>query len=290
MKLVLISNPASGRSKKEKIERAVEILRDGGAHEVLLRWTEKARDGTRLAREAAGQGADAIIAAGGDGTVNEVLNGLAGTPTPMGVIPLGTANCYALEVGIPLDAGQAAKAILDSERMSISLGKTGETLFLLMAGIGYDAEVVHRLEEDALSWKRKLGKADLSVDWPDAPGGLSSAAASRYHGGGETVARRYSVIIGNARSMEGIHVTPLADLAERRWMYASFSKRISDRCFGTAGAFFEAESIFDFETSSTGSAGRSGSKATNRLPCNWTETAYGILPRLSSWRPGRCRS
>ncbi len=224
MKLVLISNPASGRSRKEKIEQAVEILRNGGVHEVLLQWTEKPRDGIRLAREAACQGADAVIAAGGDGTINEVLNGLAGTPTPMGVIPLGTANCYALEVGIPLDAGRAAKAILDSERISISLGKTGETFFLLMAGIGYDAEVVHRLE-DALSWKRKLGKAAYLLI------GLKRLAVYRpprlrvIMDGGEPV-EGYSVIIGNARSYGGqFHVTPLADLDEETLDVCLFQRK-----------------------------------------------------------------
>ncbi len=74
----------------------------------------------------------------------------------MGVI-LGNGELLCLEVGIPLDAGQAAKALLESEKRSISLGKAGETYFLLMAGIGFDAEIVHRLE-DTLSWKRKLGK------------------------------------------------------------------------------------------------------------------------------------
>ncbi len=224
MKLVLISNPASGRSKKGKVEQAVQILRNGGVHEVLLRWTEKARDGTRLAREAAHQGADAVIAAGGDGTINEVLNGLAGTPTPMGVIPLGTANCYALEVGIPLDASRAAKAILDSERKSISLGKTGETFFLLMAGIGYDAEVVHRLE-DALSWKRKLGKAAYLLL------GLKSLLVYRppqlrVSMDGSDPVEGYAAIIGNARSYGGrFRVTPQADLEEEALDVCLFQRK-----------------------------------------------------------------
>lgn len=224
MKWVLISNPASGRSKKEKIDRAVEILRDRGSHEVLPQWTERPRDGTRLAREALRQGADAVIAAGGDGTINEVLNGLAGTSVPMGVIPLGTANCYALEVGIPLDALRAAQAILDSEKVCIPLGKAGETYFLLMAGIGYDAEVVHRLE-DALGWKRKLGKAAYLLM------GLKRLVV--YHppklrvimDGGEPV-EGYSVIIGNARSYGGrFQVTPGAGFSEEALDVCLFQRK-----------------------------------------------------------------
>ncbi|MBI3695904.1 MAG: NAD(+)/NADH kinase, partial [Acidobacteria bacterium] len=106
------------------------------------------------------EGADLILVCGGDGTVNEVVNGLAGTPTPLAVLPAGTANVMAVETGLPLDPVRAAALLPQLEPRRISLGRvTGETwaarYFLLLCGVGLDARIVYNLN---LQWKSYLGK------------------------------------------------------------------------------------------------------------------------------------
>ena len=140
---VIIGNPNSGRAGDEGyLERFAKILRSGGlAVEVLN--TEHPNHATELASLA---GDRLVVAAGGDGTVNEVLNGLSPEAT-LGVLPLGTANVLARELGLPLDTERACERILRGERVRIDLGvatdREGfERRFACMAGIGFDAHVV----------------------------------------------------------------------------------------------------------------------------------------------------
>lgn len=96
---------------------------------------------TDLAREAARNGYDAVIAAGGDGTVNEVVNGIAGTETALAVIPGGTANVWTREVGSPRHPGSVAAMLEQGQRRRIDLGIAGGRYFLLMASFGLDSAV-----------------------------------------------------------------------------------------------------------------------------------------------------
>ena len=154
----LIINPASGGARKLDIGRCEGIATELGFALDILR-TEHAGHATLLARQASGAGAHLIIAAGGDGTVNEVINGLALTGTPLGIVPLGTANVLALETGIPPEPEAALRLALATEPKSISLGniRAGEhsQYFCLMAGAGFDARVVHNVNT---SLKQYLGK------------------------------------------------------------------------------------------------------------------------------------
>ena len=105
---------------------------------------------------------DVVIAAGGDGTVNEIANGLAGldSPPPIGLIPLGTANVLAAEIGLATTAHAAAKAILVGKRRAIRLGLANGRHFVLMASAGLDAQVVAGLD---LAFKRRMGR--LAYVW-----------------------------------------------------------------------------------------------------------------------------
>jgi diacylglycerol kinase (ATP) len=85
---------------------------------------------------------DAVVAAGGDGTINEVVNGLLGTDLPLGVIPLGTVNVLALELGILKDPEQVARTIVFGPARSVNVGSANGRAFLLMAGAGFDGRVV----------------------------------------------------------------------------------------------------------------------------------------------------
>jgi diacylglycerol kinase (ATP) len=116
-------------------------------------WTRSAAHGEELAREAAAEGYDAVVAVGGDGTVNQVVNGIAGTPTALAVIPGGTANVWAGEVGGPRHPGSVAALLERGERRQIDLGIAGGRYFLLMASLGIDsivADLTHRLVKERL--------------------------------------------------------------------------------------------------------------------------------------------
>jgi YegS/Rv2252/BmrU family lipid kinase len=110
-------------------------------------WAETSApgDATAISARAAAEGVPLIFACGGDGTLNETINGLAGTDTTMSVIPAGTVNLWARELHMlrpPLDAVQMAVL---GERRRIDLGKAGERYFLLMASYGVDASVTHHV-------------------------------------------------------------------------------------------------------------------------------------------------
>jgi YegS/Rv2252/BmrU family lipid kinase len=131
--------------------------------------TVRQGDGTRLARLAAEDGAQVAIAAGGDGTVNEVANGLMGTDVALGVLPLGTGNVWAKELGLPgwlmpyrHPLREAAQGLLDSSVRCIDVGRANGRHFLLWVGVGFDAEVAHEVEP-LMDMRRRLGNVLYAV-------------------------------------------------------------------------------------------------------------------------------
>ena len=143
---VIIGNPNSGSAGEEGyLERFAETLRASGL-EIELLNTERPDHATELAAMA---GDRLVIAAGGDGTVNEVVNGLSKGAT-LGILPLGTANVLARELGLPLKAEDACERILTGtpSRMDIGVAtdeEGTERRFACMAGIGFDANVIREV-------------------------------------------------------------------------------------------------------------------------------------------------
>jgi diacylglycerol kinase family enzyme len=129
----------------ERIERA---LRESG-HQPVFVATEGPRTAAALARRSIEGGADLVLAAGGDGTINEVAQGLIHSEVPMGVLPAGTANVLAVETGMALDPVAAAARVSDCQPRRVAAGllhtAEGPRHFLLMAGMGLDALVVYRV-------------------------------------------------------------------------------------------------------------------------------------------------
>jgi diacylglycerol kinase (ATP) len=140
---VIIGNPNSGRAgDRDFLERHAEALRSSGLSTEVLN-TEYPNHATELA---AGAGERLVVAAGGDGTVNEVINGLSPHAT-LGILPLGTANVLARELGLPLDAEGACRRIMEGGETRVDLGIAiddagNERRFACMAGVGFDAKVV----------------------------------------------------------------------------------------------------------------------------------------------------
>lgn len=109
---------------------------------LTVSYTRGPEDATVQAREAANDGGfDVVVAVGGDGTINEVANGLAGTGTEMGIIPLGTENVLAKEMGIPLRVDKACHHLITTRPHPLDLGQAGDRYFICFAGIGFDAHV-----------------------------------------------------------------------------------------------------------------------------------------------------
>lgn len=152
---MIIFNPTAGQASSlmQELEAAAQVWQDHG-WEVDLQPTAAAGEATRLARRAADNGYHIVAAAGGDGTINEVVNGLAGSTTALAPLPFGTMNVWARELGLPLNPRAAAEALLTWQVRTIDLGRVCGRYFLLMAGIGFDAAVTAGVLPHV---KRRLG-------------------------------------------------------------------------------------------------------------------------------------
>ena len=155
VRALIVFNPIAGQasSLEHDLYAAGKVWSERG-WKVDMQPTAGPGDGTRIAREAAALGYDVVAAAGGDGTVNEVVNGLAGTATALAALPVGTVNVWVREIGLPLQPRAAAEALLNAQVRAIDLGRAGDRYFLLMAGVGFDAAVTAEVRP---AEKRRLG-------------------------------------------------------------------------------------------------------------------------------------
>src|SRR5258708_3947142 len=113
-KAVLLYNPLSGRRRERRhadVEAAAAVLRDAGV-EAITEATRGQAETAHQTRQAIADGCDTIFACGGDGTIHDVLQGVVGSDVALGIIPLGTANALAHDIGLPLTAVGAARAAL----------------------------------------------------------------------------------------------------------------------------------------------------------------------------------
>ena len=156
--MVIIFNPVAGRRRAALLWRVLDVLVHNGVR-LDVAETRCSGDAACLAREAASRGEKLVVAAGGDGTIAEVANGLLGTGVRLGVIPLGTANVLAHELALPFAprAVAAALAFGRTRRLwpGLARGTNGARLFVQMLGVGFDAYVVHHLP---LAMKRVFGR------------------------------------------------------------------------------------------------------------------------------------
>ena len=159
MRLQLIANPVAGRGAMALIQQARQRLLDSG-NDVELFLTRGRGDAERYAALAAAGGFDRIVVAGGDGTVNEVVNGMAADSPPLAILPLGTTNVLALEIGLPRRFEEACDLALHGKATPIYLGLADQRRFVLMAGVGFDADVVRGVN---LRLKRAFGKGAYLV-------------------------------------------------------------------------------------------------------------------------------
>lgn len=202
MRALILYNPAAGQAGQlqSELEAAADVWREAG-HQVALTATTHAGAATQLARQAAADGYDVLIAAGGDGTINETINGLAGTQTALATLPLGTMNVWARELGLPLQPRQAAAAMLNWRIRPIDLGRADGRYFLLMAGIGFDAAITAAVDPGA---KRRFGA--LAYIWSGIEQALRiRGTRMRITIDGRSMrARVLMIVIGNSQLYGGL--------------------------------------------------------------------------------------
>jgi diacylglycerol kinase (ATP) len=145
---IVIANPTAGSYAQHahQIQETISFLRFSG-WQAELKLTYASGDARNLAREAVQQGINVVVAVGGDGTINEIIQELACSETALGVLPVGTVNVWAREVGIPLDNERARDILVSGQTRRIDLGKINDRYFLLMVGIGIDGEVTYAVEK-----------------------------------------------------------------------------------------------------------------------------------------------
>ena len=156
--MVIVFNPVAGRRRAHLLWRVLDVLVANGVR-LDLAETHRAGHAETLAREASQRGEEMVVAAGGDGTIAEVANGLMGSNVRLGVIPLGTANVLAHELGLPFAPKSVAAALAFGRTCTLWPGQTngpdGTRLFVQMLGVGFDAHVVHNLP---FALKKAFGK------------------------------------------------------------------------------------------------------------------------------------
>ncbi|HJP41447.1 MAG TPA: diacylglycerol kinase family protein [Dehalococcoidia bacterium] len=150
----ILINPAASRASKFRQSRALKILGSYGV-EASVRIAEEPGDLQTLSKSAANGGVDLVFVVGGDGAVREVADGLVGSESALAVLPAGTANVWAKEIGVPNRFGEAIRAHVQGQRLRVDLGRAGNEPFLLMASLGWDAEIVRRVGG---TWKKRLGE------------------------------------------------------------------------------------------------------------------------------------
>jgi YegS/Rv2252/BmrU family lipid kinase len=194
---LVIYNPMAGRRRRRLLDRVLDALGATGAVVTLVETAYPGHAET-IAQTARSGCYDALVAAGGDGTINEIVNGMSGGDLPLAVVPIGTVNVLANEIDMPLGSAALAAVIAAGRRRRIHLGEVGGRLFTMMAGIGFDAQVVDGVD---LGLKRRIGKLAYGVEtvrrmavWGLAPYRITIdgvahdcasaiAAKGRYYGG-----------------------------------------------------------------------------------------------------------
>ena len=190
--ILVILNPAarSARAKNtwKKIERFPHCT---------LRTTSAPGDARAAAERAVGEGFTTIVAAGGDGTINEVVNGIAGSEVALGILPVGTMNVFAAELGLPGGLDEAWSIIRAGHTRRIDLARANSRYFVQLAGVGLDAQVV---EETSWNFKKNFGPLSYVISAAQ----IASRKPPRLLVEADGVEREGSfVLIGNGRYYGG---------------------------------------------------------------------------------------
>jgi YegS/Rv2252/BmrU family lipid kinase len=279
-RIALIYNPASGQysaRRKAAVQQVLNVLRASGA-EAEAFDTDTPGSATVHARQAVNDGYDTILACGGDGTVHEVLQSLVGTDVALGVIPLGTANALASNLGLAGAPAKAARALITASPTRVPVGRIHfqngrgpeSRYFLVAAGVGADALLMSRLDPKL---KRRFGYILYMIEafkiWATDPLPLFEAAFSSNGHGPDKIAEVSQLLAVRVRSFGGalrelapgatLHSPALHLLAfgtRSRYLYFRFLLAV------LAGRHTFAQKIELVETATVDCRARNGSQDT----------------------------
>jgi len=227
MRITIIHNPAAGQwAHLEEVQQTAEFLAGKGCEVVAIKETRGAGDATTYAREAAALGMDLVFAAGGDGTVAQVVDGLVGTETALAVLPGGTGNVFARQLNMPVPGGLHARPILESARLlldgqirRVDVGRVSPRKrygpsrhFLCWSGVGFDAQVNIAVEQESRQKKRFGIIAFFAVGFQTLQHYAGTAAVVRVDG--RRISRRMVMLVANNIQLYGVfvHMAPAAVL------------------------------------------------------------------------------
>lgn len=160
-RFLVIHNPEAGRHHPGRLKAVIELLQARGC-EVDLRAAESDEANRKTARAAVSEGGyEAVVAAGGDGTIRATASALIDTGMPLGIIPIGTGNVMAHEIGLRLDASAVAHCLIEGRTAPVQTGRANGQPFVLMVGAGFDGRVANWLD---IPYKRRVGR--IAYAWP----------------------------------------------------------------------------------------------------------------------------
>ncbi len=203
--VLLIANPISGGGRGRVLAPRLAAALQALDVRTEVHLTTAAGDATARAKTAGQEPFDALVALGGDGTVNEVLNGMPDVTRPLGVLPVGTANVLALELKLPKKIEAAAAVIAAGHVRELAIGRCQDRRFLLFCGVGVDGAVVQRLHQvrtGTLGKHKWLGPILHTVrHWP-------SFSLQATFANGEVIAGCSSILVTRVRNYGGVVMLP----------------------------------------------------------------------------------
>ena len=209
-KICVIINPVSGTESKKNIPGRIAAAFDQKKYDVIIRITGYPDHATEIAREAATEGFKYVIVAGGDGTVNEVARSLVNTETILGIIPFGSGNGLARELGISMDTRQAIRIILKGNTRIIDYGIANGHTFFCTCGVGFDAFI-----SDKFSEEKKRGPLGYLRNILESVVDFKSEQYEVLYDGGRIKEQAFIVTCGNASQYgNDAYIAPGADLED----------------------------------------------------------------------------
>ena len=211
MKTFIIINPVSGKERREKEEweHAVKINFPDAAGA----FTQRAGHATQLAAQAVQDGYEQIFVAGGDGTINEVARALVGKPVALGILPKGSGNGLARELGIPLRFEEALLALQHAKAVACDVGQANDEYFFNVAGVGIEAEIAHQFAQYGQNGQRGM--------WPYFKLGLKAVFSYKpkilqvqYNGHEDLIAPLTLVFANGTQYGSNFKIAPHASLTD----------------------------------------------------------------------------
>lgn len=191
-RILFVINPVSGSYSKAEIEQQIAENINRDRFEVNIEFTQYAKHAIEIAKHAAEQQFDAVIAIGGDGSINEAAQGLINTNTALGIIPFGSGNGFARHFKFPFNVKKCIEIINNFKIETIDTCKFNDQYFVNVAGLGYDAKVAHELSE---SKRRGL--------WPYILGGIKHYFTAK--------STKFTIYIDELRVRKNAYVVAVAN-------------------------------------------------------------------------------